>query len=39
MNIRSHQRYISSLEKNYNVWEILYVLKIEEYASNLCEAD
>ena len=29
---------ISSLEMNYNIWEILYSFKIREYALNLCEA-
>ena len=31
MELRYHERSISSLEKNYNVWEMLYLLKIREY--------
>ena len=37
MDLRSNQRNVSSLEKNYDIWGILYSLKIEEYALNLCE--
>ena len=37
MDLRFHERNASSLEKNYNIWEILYLLKTREYASNLCE--
>ena len=29
-----HQRNVSSLEKNYNILEILHLLKIRQYASN-----
>ena len=37
MDFRFHQRNVSSLEKNYNIWEILYSLRIGEYALNFCE--
>ena len=30
-------RNVSSLEKNYNMWEILYSLSIGEYALNHCK--
>ena len=38
-DLRFHQRYVSSLDRNYNTWEILYLLKIGEYASNHCEGN
>ena len=31
MDLRFHQRNVSSLEKNFNIWELLYLLKIREY--------
>ena len=32
-----HQRNASSLKKNYNIWGILYLLRIGEYVLNHCE--
>ena len=34
MDERYHQRNVRSSEKNYNIWEILYLLRIGEYALN-----
>ena len=36
MDKRYHQRNVSSLEKNYNIWDIIHLLKIGEYVLNLC---
>ena len=35
--LKSSPKNVSSLEKNYNIWEIPYSLKIREYESNHCK--
>ena len=37
MDSRYHQRNASSLEKNYNIWEILHLLRIGGYVLNHCK--
>ena len=39
MDLQYHQRNASSLEKNYSIWETVYLLRIGEYVLNHCEVD
>ena len=39
MVLKCPQRNANFLEKNYNIWETLYSLKIDEYVLNHCEVD
>ena len=37
--LRYHQKSVTSLEKNYNIWEILYLLRIGECVLNCYEVN